>query len=134
MSFIPKAKLLLPVRRNAEVQDLIAANGTELWTSRRLIAQRIEAGDKMTLWSSRDGFDAAEGPQWPVKEVFWDADGIMNLDLALMILNPTEPVRSAYLSNLRHGFSKESVNSKGLWTVPEGEDFDALMRRGEWLK
>lgn len=134
MSFIPKAKLFLPVRRNAEVVDLSSSNGSELWETRRLIPQRIEPGDTMILWPELDGdfYDMVGGPEWPVKKVFWDSDGVMQLELALMILNPSDQVREHYQSTVRRGWDTDLFSSKRLWTTDS--DFDEDMRRGEWRK
>jgi hypothetical protein len=136
MSFIPKAKLWLPVRRNAEVMDLTSSNGNELWENQRLIVQRIQPGDTMILWPGVDDlhYDAADGPQWPVKEVFWDADGAMQIELALMILNPSNAVRAAFTDQVRGGWDVDMFSSKRLWTTEEGSDFDADMESGGWLK
>lgn len=134
MSFIPKAKLYLPVRRNADVVDLTSSNGNELWETRRLLPQRIEPGDTMILWavSSDLDYDPAGGAQWPVKNVFWDADGIMQLEMALMILDPNEAVRDAYRVRVRNGWDADFFNSTRLWD--SDGDFDDNMRSGGWVK
>ncbi len=134
MSSIPKAKLYLPVRRNAQVIDLTSNNGNELWQTSRLITQRIQAEDFIILWpeEDEDGHDALGGPEWPVKKVIWDSDGIMNLELALMILDPSADDRREYSERIQRGWSINGITSRRLWQSER--DFDADMRRGGWTQ
>jgi hypothetical protein len=136
VSFIPEARLWLPVRRNAEVFDLGSSNGNELWSTRRLIVQRLEMGDDVTLWPTedKDEYDAAGGPAWPVREVFWDSDGIMHATLALMILDPSAEVRAEFYSKMSRCTDQEDFFSKKLWWTDDGSDFTMNMRKGGWTQ
>lgn len=130
MNMLP-AKLWLPVRRDALPGDLSSPNGNELWSCTRPIVQRINPGDPMVLWPDAEDYDASNGPQWPVKEVFWDASGRMQLEMALMILDPDDEVRAAYASRVQNGLSN-IFNRARLWQQDEGSDLSKDLRRGGW--
>lgn len=132
MTYIPKAQLSLPVRRNADVMDLSSSNGNELWVTERLIVQRINPGDEMTLWPDEEDYDPVSGPLWPVKNVFWDSQGRMQLEMALMILDPSEQVLSAYYAKSRSGWSSDLFARPRIFRREDGEPLEERMYRGGW--
>lgn len=125
------AKLWLPVRYDAIPMDLTWNNGNELWSATRPIVQRIQPEDSMTLWPDADDYDPSGGPLWPVKEVYWDSSGRMNIEMALMIVNPSDEVRAAYTSKIQHGMSDIFKRTR-LWSTDDGRRLDADLLRGGW--
>jgi len=132
MTYIPNAVLSLPVRRDADVMDLSASNGNELWVTERLIVQRIQPGDEMILWPDEEDYDPINGPLWPVKNVFWDSNGRMQVELALMILDPSEEVLTAYYAKARSGWSPDLLIRQRIFQTEGGEPLAERMYRGGW--
>lgn len=123
------AELWLPLLRDCQLWDLDSGNGNDLWHKVLPIQQRLTQGDEIMLWPDEE-HDVDGGPRWPVKEVYWDSRGTMQVELTMMLVAPSAEVSDLLGRKVRFSNDVDRFYAKRSWP----DDPTAGLIRGGWRR
>lgn len=112
----------------------LTTSGT-LWVKRQQMAFLPVAArgfdDQVVLWPDDDGDepDPGGGPLWGVRRRYWDSNGLANLELTRMVLDPSENSQQKIVQEL----GRDMPTYSSWWTETDG-DPEPKLERGGWAK
>jgi hypothetical protein len=99
---------------------------SELWVKDLTTDFAPGEGDTLHLWPDEEDGDDVGGPDWSVRRRYWDAAGLLHLELTYLVKDPTEEMQRVMM----HGSDGRYASS--WWSEQDGHPEPSL-RRGGWL-
>lgn len=98
---------------------------SELWVKDLATDFAPAVGDELHLWPDEEDGDLG-GPAWTVRNRYWDASGLLHLELTYLVKDPTEDMQRVIKNSSERGYASS-------WWTDRDEQPEQSLRRGGWL-
>jgi hypothetical protein len=96
---------------------------SELWVKDLVVDFAPAEGDTLYLWSNGEFPDVCA--DWTVRRRYWDAAGLLHLELTYLVKDPTDDMQRV----IAHG----STHYAASWWVDNDGQPEPELRRGGWV-